>query len=182
MLLVNMFCFLPSTSQPLKMWPSHVALASWPVSLNTRQASDLAHNHELGSHVWLQLLPVNQKDIWICQLSWIACPVNENRVLKWWCHKNEISEIMGFVGIFWKNNVQEAYLPKMSISGQIVSEIVAQLSLENSIQTLLIFFWVDPKIIVLYEVCISCRPRLPLHLRFKKIAWQVDWRGFWMKM
>ena len=36
-------------------------------------------------------------------------------------------------------------MPKMSISGQIVSEIVAQLSLENSIQTLLIFFGVDPK-------------------------------------
>ena len=47
---------------------------------------------------------------------------------------------MGFVRIFWKNNVQEAYLPKMSISRQIVSEIVAQLCLENSIQTLLFFF------------------------------------------
>ena len=47
---------------------------------------------------------------------------------------------MGFVRIFWKNNVQEAYLPKMSISGQIVSEIVVQLCLENSIQTLLNFF------------------------------------------
>ena len=56
-------CFLPSTSQPLKMWPSLAALVSWPGSLNTRQASDLAHNHELGSHVWLQLLPVNQKHI-----------------------------------------------------------------------------------------------------------------------
>ena len=42
--------------------------------------------------------------------------------------------IMGFVRIFWKNDVQEAYLPKMSISGQIVSEIIAQLCLENSIQ------------------------------------------------
>ena len=52
---------------------------------------------------------------------------------------------MGFVRISWKNNVQEAYLPKMSISGQIVSEIVAQLCLENSIQTLLNFFGVDPK-------------------------------------
>ena len=52
---------------------------------------------------------------------------------------------MGFVRIFWKNNVQEAYLPKMSISRQIVSEIVAQLFLENSIQTLLNFFRVDPK-------------------------------------
>ena len=39
---------------------------------------------------------------------------------------------MGFVRIFWKNNVQEAYLPKLSISGQIFSEIVAQLCLENS--------------------------------------------------
>ena len=43
---------------------------------------------------------------------------------------------MGFVRIFWKNNVQEAYLPKMSIWGQIVAEIVAQLYSENSIQTL----------------------------------------------
>ena len=33
----------------------------------------------------------------------------------------------------------------MSIWGQIVSEIVAQLCLQNSIQTLLNFFWVDPK-------------------------------------
>jgi len=32
----------------------------------------------------------------------------------------------------------------MSTWGQIVSEIVAQLYSENSIQTLLIFFWVDP--------------------------------------
>ena len=24
---------------------------------------------------------------------------------------------MGFVGLFWKNNLQEAYLPKLSISG-----------------------------------------------------------------
>ena len=63
-----------------------------------------------------------------------------HRVLKWWRHKNKISEIMRFVRIFWKNNVQEAHLPKMSISGQLVSEIVAQLCLENSIQTLLIFF------------------------------------------
>ena len=42
--------------------------------------------------------------------------------------------------MFWKNNVQEAYLPKMSILGQIVSEMVAQLCLEYSIQTLLNFF------------------------------------------
>ena len=39
---------------------------------------------------------------------------------------------MGFVRIFWKNYAQEAYLPKMSISEQIVSEIVVQLCLENS--------------------------------------------------
>ena len=32
---------------------------------------------------------------------------------------------MGFVRVFWKNNVQEAYLPKVSISGQIVSEMLA---------------------------------------------------------
>ena len=52
---------------------------------------------------------------------------------------------MGFVRIFSKNNVQEAYLPKTSIWGQIDSEIVAQLYSENSIQILLIFFGVDGK-------------------------------------
>ena len=63
-----------------------------------------------------------------------------------WRHKNEISEIMGFVRIFWKNNFQEADLPKMSISGQIVSEIVAhQLCLENCIQTLLNCFGSTPQ-------------------------------------
>ena len=31
---------------------------------------------------------------------------------------------MGFASIFWKNNVQEAFLPEMSILWQIVSEIV----------------------------------------------------------
>ena len=31
---------------------------------------------------------------------------------------------MVFVRIFWKNNIQEAYLPKMSISGQIVSAML----------------------------------------------------------
>ena len=44
---------------------------------------------------------------------------------------------MGFVKIFWKNNIQEAYLPKTSISGQIVSEILAQLCSDDSIQILL---------------------------------------------
>ena len=38
---------------------------------------------------------------------------------------------MGFARIFWKNNVQEAY--------------VSRLYSENSIQTLLNFFRVDPK-------------------------------------
>ena len=32
---------------------------------------------------------------------------------------------MGFVRIFRKNNVRGAYLPKMSIWGQIVSEMLA---------------------------------------------------------
>ena len=47
---------------------------------------------------------------------------------------------MGFVRIFWKNNVQEAYLPKMIISGQIVGEMLAGYTQKlDSIQTLLIF-------------------------------------------
>ena len=57
-------------------------------------------------------------------IFWLKVIICFNRVLKWWRHKNEISEFLGFVRIFWKNNVQEAYLPKMTISGQIVSEIM----------------------------------------------------------
>ena len=44
---------------------------------------------------------------------------------------------MGFVRIFRKNNIQEAYLPKTRILGQIVSEILAQLCADDSIQILL---------------------------------------------
>ena len=43
---------------------------------------------------------------------------------------------MGFVRIFWEENIQEAYLPKTSISGQIVSEILAQLYSDDSMQIL----------------------------------------------
>ena len=32
---------------------------------------------------------------------------------------------MGFARTFWNNNAQEAYLPKMNISVQIVSEMLA---------------------------------------------------------
>ena len=34
-----------------------------------------------------------------------------------------------------KSNIQEAYLPKTSISGQIVSEILAQLCSDDSLHT-----------------------------------------------
>ena len=44
---------------------------------------------------------------------------------------------MGFVGIFSKNIIQEAYLPKTSIVGQIVCEILAQLYSDDSLQILL---------------------------------------------
>ena len=49
---------------------------------------------------------------------------------------------MGFVKIYWKNNAQDAYLPKTSIVGQIVSEILAQLCSDDSIQILVILTWV----------------------------------------
>ena len=49
---------------------------------------------------------------------------------------------MEVVKIFWKNNVQDAYLPKISILGQIVSEILAQLCSDDSIQILLNLTWV----------------------------------------
>ena len=49
---------------------------------------------------------------------------------------------MGFVRIFWKENIQEALLPKTSIMGQIVSEILAQLYSDDSIQIQLNLTWV----------------------------------------
>ena len=39
---------------------------------------------------------------------------------------------MEFVGILWKNNIQKAYLPKISIPGQIVSETLAQLCSDDT--------------------------------------------------
>ena len=75
----------------------------------------------------------------------------KNRVPKWWCHKNEICEIMGFVKLFWKNNVQDAYSPKISNLGQIVSEILAQLCSDDSIQihlnlTWFLILWTKPNL------------------------------------
>ena len=49
---------------------------------------------------------------------------------------------MGFVKIFRKNNVQDAYLSKTNIVGQIVSEILAQLSSDDPKQILLNLTWV----------------------------------------
>ena len=77
-------------------------------------------NHPVSNRALLS--PCNDKRQFIKHYTHFLFP---HRVLKWWCHKNEISEIMGFVRIFWKNNIQEAYEPKMSISGQIVSEMLA---------------------------------------------------------
>ena len=45
-------------------------------------------------------------------------------------------------GYFEKSNIQEAYLPNTSISGQIVPEILAQLCSDDSIQILLNLTWV----------------------------------------
>ena len=46
---------------------------------------------------------------------------------------------MGFGSILWKSNIQEAYFPKTSIVGQIVSEILATFWSDDSIQILLKF-------------------------------------------
>ena len=64
-----------------------------------------------------------------------------NRVPKCDVIENEICEIMGFVKIFWKNNVQGAYSPTISNLEQIVSEILAQLCSGDSIQILLNLTW-----------------------------------------
>ena len=58
-----------------------------------------------------------------------------------WRHKKWICEIMGFVRMFWKKNIQEAFLPKTNIVEEIVSEILAQLCCDDSIQILLNLTW-----------------------------------------
>ena len=47
------------------------------------------------------------------------------RVPKWWRHKNDFLEIMGFTEIFWKYMMKNAYLPKITILLQFGDEIVA---------------------------------------------------------
>ena len=54
---------------------------------------------------------------------------------------------MGFVRVFWKNNPQEAYLPKMSISGQIVAEMLAGYTQKTPYKPFQFFGGVHPKII-----------------------------------
>ena len=46
---------------------------------------------------------------------------------------------MGFFGVLWKNNIQKAHLSRISIPGQIVFEILAQIYIcsDDSIQILL---------------------------------------------
>ena len=44
---------------------------------------------------------------------------------------------MGLFGVLWKNNIQKAHLVKISIPGQVVFEILAQLCSDDSIQILL---------------------------------------------
>ena len=44
---------------------------------------------------------------------------------------------MKFVKIFWKNKVKDADIPKISISGEIVSEILAHLCSDDSLKILL---------------------------------------------
>ena len=88
---------------------------------------------------WLQNFWISTtfKILW----RWWMCPLKSNRVPKCDVIENEICEIMGFVKIFWKNNVQDAYSPKISNLGQIVSEILAQLCSDDSIQILLNLTW-----------------------------------------
>ena len=63
---------------------------------------------------------------------------------------------MGFVRIFWKNNVQEAPCQDPSAKnkhfGATVSEILAQLCSDNSIQILLNLTWVEHYTILHYTI------------------------------
>ena len=82
--------------------------------------------------------------IFSCQKQYFTLSLRsfvKYRVPKCEVIKNEICEIMGFVKIFRKNNVQDAYSPKISNLEQIVSEILTQLCSDDSIQILLNLIW-----------------------------------------
>ena len=55
------------------------------------------------------------------------------------CQFVKLWDLLGYSG---KSNIQEPYLPKASIARQIVSEILAQLYSDDSIQILLNLTWV----------------------------------------
>ena len=55
--------------------------------------------------------------------------------------KVSICGIWDLSGYSEKSNIQEAYWPKTSILGQIVSEILAQVCSDDSIQILLNLTW-----------------------------------------
>ena len=62
--------------------------------------------------------------------------------MKYGKSKMLICEIMGYVRIFWKEQHSRDLLAKTSISGEIVSEILAQLRSDYSLQILLNLTWV----------------------------------------
>ena len=64
-----------------------------------------------------------------------------NGVLKVMTSQKLIFEIMGFVGIFWKKNIWKTYLPKTSIVGQIVLEILVPFCSDDFIQILSNLIW-----------------------------------------
>ena len=80
---------------------------------------------------------------------------------------------MGFVRIAWKNNIQEAYLPKTGIGGQIVSEILAQLCSDDYMQILLNLTWV---ITLWPESNLSEVMNI-----WKTYVWTAEWRIKWIK-
>ena len=54
-------------------------------------------------------------------------------------------QLWELLGYSEKSNIQEAYLPKTSILGQIFSEILVQLCSDDSTQILLNLTWVNNK-------------------------------------
>ena len=55
--------------------------------------------------------------------------------------KIKVLKVWLFVGIFWKNNIWKAYLPKTSIVGQVVAEILVPFCSDDSIQIILNLTW-----------------------------------------
>ena len=75
-------------------------------------------------------------------MKWIYSILWKNITVLWICNRKWRNFWRTFVRIFWKNNIQQAYLPKLNILGPNCLWDISPVMLRRLIQILLNFTWV----------------------------------------